>query len=221
MRVLPVLAHLLLGLFLASPTIAHEHPLHHDFSEISTWIARFEDPERESWQKPDLVVQLLGLRPGQNVADIGAGTGYFTRRLARPISPGGIAIAVDIEAGFFPYVQQRALDEGQDNLFTHRALPHNPRLAPETFDLIFLCNTLHHIAPRGQYYAHLRRALRPGGRLVVVDFFKEMEIPVGPKPSERLASSQLRTELEAAGFQVSVDAESLPYQYIVTATKAD
>lgn len=196
----------------------HGHGHHHDFSDIQKWIDRFEDPAREEWQRPDLVVELLALKPGQNVADIGAGTGYFTRRIARKILPGGVAVAVDIEPGFFPYVNQRALEDQQDNIFTQLALVDNPRLAAGTYDVIFICDTLHHIDHRAEYYAWLRRGLKPGGRVVVVDFFKDMDIPVGPKPSERLAPGALRMEFEAAGFTVSVDAETLPYQYILTAT---
>ena len=213
---------LILLLLLVMPVLAqeHHHP-HHDFSDIETWIERFEDPARDEWQRPDMVVELMGLTPGQNVADIGAGTGYFTRRLAKKVSPGGIAVAVEIEPGFFPYIDKRALEAGQDNIFTRLCLPDNPRLSPATYDLIFICNTLHHIEHRAEYYAWLKRALRPKGRVVVVDFFKDMDIPVGPKPSERLAPGALRTEFQAAGFTVSVDAETLPYQYILTATRLD
>ena len=214
---------LVLLLFLILPAAAQRHGSHppghrHDFSDIERWIERFEEPAREEWQKPDLVVDLLGLQPGQNVADVGAGTGYFTRRMAKKILPGGLAVAVEIEPGFFPYVSQRALEADQSNILTQLALPDNPRLAAGVYDLIFICNTLHHIERRTEYYAWLRRGLRPGGRVVIVDFFKDMEIPVGPGPSERIAPGTLRMELEAAGFSVSIDAESLPYQYIVTAT---
>ena len=212
-----MLIRALLLLLLALPVLAEEHG-HHDFSDIQKWIDRFEEPSREEWQKPDAVVELLGLKPGQNVADIGAGTGYFTRRMAKKILPGGVAVAVEIEPGFFPYINKRALDAQQDNIFTQLALVDNPRLAPGTYDLIFICDTLHHIEHRAEYYAWLRRGLKPGGRVVVVDFFKDMDIPVGPKPSERLAPGSLRMEFEAAGFTVRIDAETLPYQYILVAT---
>lgn len=212
---------LLLSLLLLLPLAAraHESGDKHDFSDISRWIERFEDPAREEWQKPDLVVELLGLKPGQNVADIGAGTGYFTRRMARKIQPGGLAVAVEIEPGFFPYIGRQAMQAGQDNLLTQLALPDNPRLAPATYNMVFLCNTLHHIERRAEYYAWIRRGLRPEGKLVIVDFFKDADIPVGPRPAERIAQGVLRLELEAAGFTVSIDAETLPYQYIVTATR--
>ncbi len=210
---------ILLSLSLSLPLLAHptSHQPHGSFSETEKWVQRFEDPARDEWQRPDMVVELLGLTPGQNVADIGAGTGYFTRRMAKKVSPGGLAVAVDLETGFFPYIQKRARDAHQANILTQPAEPNNPWLAPATYDVIFICNTLHHIDRRAEYYAWLRRALRPEGRVVVVDFFKEMEIPVGPPQAMRLSPSALRLELEAAGFTVSIDAESLPYQYILTA----
>ncbi len=201
----------------ASFTGAQEHQ-HHDFGDIETWIQRFEDPARELWQKPDQVVGLLNLLPGQNVADVGAGTGYFTRRMAEQVIPGGIALAVDIEPGFFPYIDKRAVTDGQDNIFIRKAEIDNPRLGVAIFDLIFICNTLHHIDHRAEYFAWLQRALRSGGRVVVVDFFKDMEIPVGPKPAMRLSHQSLKAEFVAAGFSVDVDVETLPYQYILTAT---
>ena len=74
---------------------------HHDFSDAEKWIERFEEPSRDDWQKPDLVVESLNLKPGMNVADIGAASGYFTRRMAKKIGPGGFAFAVDIESNFF------------------------------------------------------------------------------------------------------------------------
>ncbi len=195
----------------------HRHHKNHDFGDIDRWVQRFEDPARADWQRPDLVVESLGLRPGQNVADIGAGTGYFTRRLARLVSPGGFALAVDVEPGFFPYINKRAREDDQFNILTVKADYDNPRLEENSLDLIFICDTLHHIDNRASYYEHLKRALRPGGRVVVVDFFKDKKIPVGPGPAMRLSAPSLKAEFERAGFAVSVDTVSLPYQYILDA----
>lgn len=207
-----------LCLVLLTPGYAqHHHHKNHDFSDIDRWVERFEDPARADWQRPDEVVESLGLRPGQNVADIGAGTGYFTRRLARRVSPGGFALAVDVEPGFFPYVNKRAREDGQFNILTVQADYENPRLEENSLDLIFICDTLHHIENRASYYQHLKKALRPGGRVVVVDFFKDKKIPVGPGPAMRLSAASVKAELESAGFAVSVDRVTLPYQYILDA----
>ena len=193
------------------------HQKNHDFSDAEKWIKKFEDPTRDEWQKPDLVVEQLNLKPGMNVADIGAASGYFTRRMAKKIMPGGYALAVDIESNFFPYVQERAYQEQQFNLFTVQCTESDPRLPKESLDLILIVDTLHHIEGRPEYYEKLKASLREGGRVVIVDFKKHADIPVGPGPKMRLSAQSVREEFEAAGFRVSVDDQTLPYQYILTA----
>lgn len=194
----------------------HKHG-HHDFSDADKWIQKFEDPARDEWQKPDLVVEKLHLKPGMNVADIGAASGYFTRRMAKKIMPGGYALAVDIESNFFDYVTSRAHKEGQYNIFCVECTPDNPRLPGRSMDLILIVDTLHHIENRASYYEELKRALREGGRVVIVDFKKDADIPVGPKPAMRLRAERVKDEFESAGFQVEIDSETLDYQYILTA----
>lgn len=191
---------------------------HHSFDDVEKWIQRFEDPMRAEWQKPDLVVEKLDLKPGMNVADIGGASGYFTRRLARKVMPGGVALLVDIESHFFPYVIKRSQEEEQYNLFTVQALPDDPRLPEASIDMILIVDTLHHIEGRPAYYQLLKKSLRGQGRVVVVDFKKDAEIPVGPKPEMRLRDSDVKKELEEAGFEVEVDNQTLDYQYIITAT---
>lgn len=195
----------------------HKGHKHHDFSDAELWIERFEDPARDKWQKPDLVVEMLGLQPGMNVADIGAASGYFTRRMASKILPGGFALAVDIEKNFFDYVTERAHKEGQHNLFTVECTEDDPRLPDATMDLVLIVDTLHHIQNRPSYYQKLKKSLRKDGRVVIVDFKKYAEIPVGPKPEERLKATRVQKEFEEAGFQVTVDQTSLEFQYILTA----
>lgn len=197
----------------------HQHKGHHDFKDTNKWIQKFEEPARAEWQKPDLVVKTMKLKPGNNVADIGAASGYFTRRMAKAVSPGGIALAVELEPGFFSYILDRARKEGQFNLFTVKCSEDDPNLPEKTLDVIFICDTLHHIEKREAYYQKLRKALRADGRVVIVDFKKYADIPVGPKPEMRLSSKKVQAEFEAAGFAVEVDIDTLPYQYILTARK--
>ena len=191
---------------------------HHDFSDAEKWIEKFEDPARDEWQKPDLVVEMLKLTPGMNVADIGAASGYFTRRMAKKVMPGGYALAVDVESNFFDYVTKRAHEEGQYNLFCVECTPEDPRLPAQSMDVILIVDTLHHIEGRPEYYQTLKKALRKGGRVVIVDFKKHADIPVGPKPAMRLKAERVKDEFEAAGFEVQIDSETLDYQYILTAT---
>lgn len=196
----------------------HHHG-EHSFKDAPKWIQKFEDPARAEWQKPDLVVEKLGLRPGMNVADIGGASGYFTRRMASRVMPGGYALVVDLEAGFFPYVLERAYREGQYNIFTVEATAEDPRLPVDSLDLILIVDTLHHIENRGPYYQKLKDSLRSKGRVVIVDFKKDADIPVGPRKEMRLRDSDVQKEFEAAGFRVTIDTDTLPYQYILTATK--
>ena len=213
-----------LGGVLADQTDEHRHSghkhrgKHHGFGDTEKYIKRFEEPVRAEWQKPGLVVEMLQLKPGMNVADIGAATGYFARRMAKKVMPGGYVAAVDLEEGFVPYLRKRAYQEGVFNVFPVKGLPDDPLLPAESIDLILIVDTLHHIEGRPAYYEKLKSALRDSGRVVVVDFYKEKEIPVGPGPEMRLRATDVKEEFEAAGFSVDIDATTLPYQYILTAT---
>lgn len=197
----------------------HHHGKHHDFSDIPRWVEAFEESSRDAWQKPQEVVDYLQLKAGQTAADIGASSGYFARPLARAVGPTGLVYAVDVEAGFFAPLHQLAAKQGLYNLATILASPDDPHLPPSSVDLIFLCDTLHHIEGRPAYYEKIKAALRPGGRLVAVDFFPDREIPVGPKKEERLSPQQVRGEFEAAGLSVTENLTLLPYQYILVGTR--
>jgi arsenite methyltransferase len=205
-------------LLLLAPAFAQPHGhrhRHHDFSDVKRWVEAFEEPARDAWQKPEEVTRYLGLQPGENVADIGAASGYFSRRFARAVGPNGWVFAVEVEPDFFPPLHRLAQKEGIRNIATVATRPGEPPLPPASVDMVFICNTLHHIENRPQYYDELRRALRPGGRIGVVDFFADRDIPVGPRKEERLPPDQVRQELEAAGWRVEQNLELLPYQYIL------
>ncbi len=167
----------------------------------------WESPGREQWQKPEEVIGLLKIRPDEVIADIGAGAGYFTRRFARHAAK---VYAVDLDKESLEQIRAR----GFGNVQTIVAEPDDPKLAPASVDTIFFCNVLHHIDNRPAYYGKLRRALKPGGRIVVIDFHKH-ELPVGPPPSMKLAEEEVIAELEAAGFAREAAYELLPYQYFL------
>ena len=168
---------------------------------------------------PEELIPLLqreaGLQPEQVVADIGAASGSFSRPLARAVAPSGWVFAVEIEAGFFAPLHRLAAEQKVHNLATVLATAEGPNLPDGSVDLMFLCDTLHHIQGRADYYQVLRKSLKPGGRIAVADFFPDRDIPVGPKKEERLSPQQVSDELQAAGFSVESNLELLPYQYIV------
>lgn len=191
----------------------HQHQRgHHRFDDPERWAKVFESPERQRWQRPDAVVAGLELRPDDRVAEIGSGTGYFTVRIARRL-PRGRAYGVDIEPSMVDYLAQRADKERLPQLSSVLGTPEDPQL-PEPVDLIFLCNTYHHIQGRTDYFRRAAARLRPGGRLAIVDF-KMGKLPVGPPEAMRVPPEQLERELTAAGYRrIRLDLETLPHQYI-------
>jgi len=185
---------------------------HHSPGDLTAYVAELEDPSRDAWQQPERVVAALGLRPGMVVVDLGAGTGYFARRFAAAVAPGGRVLALDTEQGMLDELRRRAPD--MDDLETRRIPPDDPGLAPASADLIFVCNTGHHLPDRVRYYAALRAALRPGGRLVLVDF-QRRSLPVGPPPERKISRDDTLREAEAAGFRLRTEYVFLPYQYFL------
>lgn len=166
-----------------------------------------EDPSRDVWQKPDQVVAALNLAPTDVVADIGAGSGYFTRRIAPRVSK---VFAVDVNPELLSIAAQRS----PKNVETVLAAPDDPKLPLHSVDVIFFCDVLHHIESRPAYYRKLQTALKPNGRVVVVDFYKT-KLPVGPPASMKLSETQVTGEFRAAGFKVSKSLDFLKYQYFL------
>lgn len=199
----PTLSLLLFAV--ALPAQRHgEHSMTHDAAE---YAKRLEDPLRDSWQKPHEVISALALKPTEVVADIGAGTGYFAKRFARHAAK---VFAVDIDQRLL----QIAAAGSPPNLSTLLAANDDPRLDPASVDTVFFCDVLHHIDSRPAYLARVRAALKPGGRLVVVDFEKR-ETPVGPGLAMRIAKADMIREIEAAGFTKANEFDILPYQYFL------
>lgn len=185
--------------------VQHQHHPPRDSGEYAKVL---EDPSRDAWQKPHDVVMALALKSTDTVADIGAGTGYFARRFAHHA---GQVYAVDINKDLLAVAAKGA----PANLKTILADPDDPKLPAGGVDVIFLCDVLHHIEGRPAYYAKLRGALKPGGRIVIVDFYKK-ELPVGPPPAMKLSEAEVRQEFAAAGFrQAQSPSISLEYQYFL------
>jgi ubiquinone/menaquinone biosynthesis C-methylase UbiE len=188
-----------------------QHPLPETHSN---YIHSLEDAKRAEWQKPEEVVAKLGLKPGDKVADLGAGSGYFTMLFAKAVGPQGKVYAIDILPEMLDYIRQRAQDEEVKNIQLVLAQPQNPKLPPASVDVIFICDTLHYISGRPTYYPLLVQALRPGGRLVNVDFYKK-PLPLGPSPAMKIDKQVMIEEAKTAGFRVVQDYDFLPYQYFL------
>jgi predicted methyltransferase len=196
------------------PEGPHDATAHHPFTDVDRWTKLFDDPRRDAWQKPQEIVAALGLRPGQVVADLGAGTGYFERYLSRAVTPGGIVLAVDSEPEMVRHLGQRALKEQTPNVVPVLALPDEPFLPPRRVDCVLIVDTYHHIDDRLDYFRRMKEALAPGGRVAIVDFHKR-DLPVGPPPEHKLAREFVLDEMKQAGWRLAAEPTFLPYHYFL------
>jgi SAM-dependent methyltransferase len=195
----------------AQPAPASHHGMPHRFENAEAWAKSFDDPARDAWQQPDRVLAALELGPGMMVADIGAGTGYFAVRLARAV-PDGQVIATDIEPDMIRYMTERATREQLPNLHAQLTPPDDPKLPAGAVDRILVVDVWHHLGDRAAYAKALAAALRPGGKLAIVDFKRESQH--GPPPEHRIPPEALLAELRGAGLTASLSATDLPEQYI-------
>lgn len=170
-------------------------------------------PERDRWQRPDAVVEAMGIEEGMTVADVGTGTGYFVPYLSDAVGENGRVLAVDIEEGMLAYVDELADEKGLGNVETVRAEKTDSNLDEGAVDRILIVNTWHHIPNRGEYAAHLRKRLADGGEVWIVDF--QHDSPTGPPKKHRLAPEEIVSELEAGGLEAEVHPLELDRQYVV------
>jgi len=187
----------------------HHYHAHHRFAHAEDWVARFDNPARDAWQKPDAVIRTLALAPSATVADIGAGTGYFSVRLAR-VLPAGHVFAIDVEPSMVNYVAARANRDGLTNIEAVLASRDDPNI-PAPVDLIILVDTYHHLTDRTAYFRRLVPALKPGGRVAIIDFKPESKMG----PIEKLSPAQVIGELTAAGYKLVAEPDILPEQYFL------
>jgi len=197
---------LLAGAWAQAPS-THEH----SFSGAEHWAKVFDDPARDSWQRPHEVIQALGLAADAVVADIGAGTGYFTVRIAH-MTPAGRVFAVDIEPDMIQHLAVRARRENLQNVTPLLAEPSDPML-PAPVDLALLVDTYHHIGDRVAYFRRLKVHLKPAGTVAIIDFTADS--PIGPPAAGRVAPDEVKTEMSRAGYALASEHKFLPNQYFL------
>lgn len=190
-----------------------ERDRHGNPGDLDAYLARLEDPARLEWQKPDEVVAAVGLRPGDVACDAGAGPGYFAVRLARAVGPSGRVHAIDVEPRMISLLEQRAREAGVANVLPLLA-PEGEGLPPEPCDAILVVNTFHHFPDGPGYLRRLAGRLKPGGRIVNVDFHAG-ELPVGPPPDHKVSREDFLAAARAAGLEVAEERDFLPYQYFL------
>lgn len=190
-------------------------PQHYD--DPAAMIAVFEEPERDAWQLPDRVVRALPF-PSKSavVADIGAGSGYFTRRLAAEV-PDGRVYAVDVDGKFEDYLLEHREAWGTPNIQPHLAIYEDPMLPAGEIDLVFTANTYAFIRKRVGYFSKVRTALSAEGRLAIIEFRPDASPPgnIAPAPEHRIGREQAIAELEKAGFTLEREETFLPYQWFL------
>lgn len=190
------------------------HRLHKD---SKAYIALLDDPARDAYQKPHEVIMSLGIREGETIADIGAGSGYFAFRLSHHVGSGGRVYAVDINPDMILHMNRRIRDMGVKNLVTVLSPPDDPLLADKSVDRFFICETWHHIENQPQYLASIKKMLKPGGQVIMIDFQKK-DLPIGPPNEMKIAREDLLRQMQANGFNLVKEHTFLPYHYFLVFT---
>jgi ubiquinone/menaquinone biosynthesis C-methylase UbiE len=179
-------------------------------SDIEQFVKRFESEGRDVYAKRQSITRAVGLQRGNAVADIGAGTGLFTQLFAEQVGPEGIVYAVDIGPGFLRYIAERAKQHGHERIVKTVLNSHDSvELPAGSIDVAFLCNTYHHFEQPEKMLASIHRALRPGGRLVIIDFDLRKDSSEFVRQRARAPKEVYYREIAAAGFE-AVKAKDAP-----------
>lgn len=180
------------------------------------WLVR---PEREAEEQPEKALDALNLKPGMVVADIGAGVGYMSLRMARRVGPQGKVYANDLQPAMLDRLRQNASKAGIGNVVTVLGDTADPKLPANTMDLVLLVDVYHEFSAPQQMLKKIRETLKPDGRLVLLEY--RAEDPNVPIIAEhKMTVDQVKKELEAEGFVLQPVIETLPRQHILILTKA-
>jgi SAM-dependent methyltransferase len=206
---------------LASQPSAGRHPVSgREFARPmsvagAAWLDR---AEREAEEQPSRAMKLLGVTAGMTVADIGAGSGYFTERLAKLVGPSGQVYAADIQQGMLDLIARRLASQNLQNVTLVRSEPSNPRLPPNAIDLALMVDVYHELSEPQVVLRHIATALKSDGRLVLIEYKGEdADIPI--LPSHKMTVAQAKLELESEGYVLVSANSSLPRQHLLTFRK--
>ncbi len=191
--------------------------------DVDEWIDRFEGESREVYEARNEILQAVGVEPGQTVADIGAGTGLFTMLFAEATGPTGCVYAVDIVPRFIEHIDDRARRGGHTNVETVQCKEDSVELPPGAVDVAFICDTYHHFEYPRSSTTSLYRAMRPGGRVVIVDFDRfdgvSRDWILG---HVRIGKEDVIQEVVSCGFELvsdGIEIEALKENYVVVFRK--
>lgn len=196
---------------------------HHDANEYMNrtsserLIDIFSSPERDEWQKPDLVIEQMGDLQDKTVMDLGSGSGYFTFKLAKVAQK---VIAADVNEEFLQHIkEEKQKHESIARKIEVRKVPYDsPSLAENEVHIVLLANAYHHLKDRVAYFQKVKKGLKDNGKVMIIDYRKDSKH--GPPKNHKLAADVALAELEQVGFS-SIDyvPDLLPRQYIITAFK--
>jgi len=196
---------------------SHGRGRHGNPKDVQAYIHRLRKRSRAKWQMPDRIVSVLGLKRGWTVGDVGCGAGYFSERLAKKVGPSGRVFACDVEPVILSALRRVVRQAELRNVTPVLCGPADPMLPPKSCHRIVLINVLHHYSDTRKFLRALRPALKPGGRIVNVDFVKR-ELPIGPPPSEKLSRESFLRQARACGYRLVCEHTFLPYQYFLELT---
>jgi len=200
---------------LAGPALAQDQ--HRRPDDIKQYLEQLDSTERNRDQKPIEVIEALKVKPGMAVADLGSGSGYFTRRFVEAVTESGIIYAVDVEPEMLAYAKESIVH--MHIAYTAEfilARPDSPKLPYESVDLLFVCNTIHHLEDRSKYFRDLRSSLKPGARIAVIDFYPDERSGELGFPKHHLVSRDtVIQEMTRAGYQLAREHNFLPKQYFL------
>jgi len=213
---------LLLILLMALPSAVHaqdavkrdDRQMHRLHGDPKAYIGALEDPKRDAYQKPHEVIHALNLKSGEVIADIGAGSGYFTFHLARHVGDKGKVYAVDVSPDMILHINRRIRELKAINIVTLLADPDDPLLPDRSVNRFFFSDSWHHIENQSKYLSLMKRMLKPGGEIVMIDFHKK-ELPVGPPMQMKIAREDLIKQLDGNGYRLTKEHSFLPYQYFL------
>jgi ubiquinone/menaquinone biosynthesis C-methylase UbiE len=216
--------HLFIGLLLFSGAI-HAQAVHPVTgrpiapvmgSRGADWLDR---SDRQAEERSDLAIKELNLKPGMVVADIGAGTGYYSIRLAKRVSPGGRVLAIDIQPEMLDRLRINANAANVKNVETILGSESDPRLPSGTVDLAIMVDVYHELSRPQRILEHIRDALKPDGELVLLEYRKEdPSVPI--RPEHKMSVADVKAEVEPEGYQFVKTVETLPWQHIIIFRRA-
>lgn len=190
--------------------------------QVAQWVERFEREGRETFDKREQILNACRVEPGMEVADVGAGTGLFTRMFAQKVGPAGWVFAVDIAKPFVEKIETETREAGFENVTGVVGTTDDPKLEPESIDLAFICDTYHHFEFPYKTMVSLCRSLRPGGQLVIVDFHRIEGVSTDWILGHVRAGKEVITkEVESCGFELVFEEPILEKSYFIRFRKAD